>query len=147
MVIKAETEILPRSATVYTTQFKPKITMFHCFNALNNTLSLGEGNCEVDAVKMPCSSMTREVFLLRAFEAGADAVVVLTCPLGTCRYGEGNIRAAKRVMRMKKLLDEIGIGGRRLNIFHVQQGDEAAVDRIIEQTVSDLSGLGPNPAK
>ncbi len=42
------------------------------------------------SIKLPCSSMTREVVLLKAFEAGADAVVVLVCPEGSCRYLEGN---------------------------------------------------------
>lgn len=95
---------------------------------------------------MPCSSITHEVFLLRAFEAGADAVVVLVCPEGQCRYLEGNVRAAKRVARMKKLVDEIGLDGRRLNIFHIPLRDKSAVERIINQTVCDLASLGPNPA-
>ena len=55
--------------------------------------------------------MTREVVLLRAFEAGADAVVVMVCPQDTCHYLQGNVRTAKRVTRVKKLLDEIGLDG------------------------------------
>ncbi len=127
-------------------QFRPKITLFHCFNAIGNPSLLGNGDCEVQGVKMPCSSMTRQVFLLRAFEAGADAVIVMVCPEGDCRYLEGNIRAGKRVAQTKKLLDEIGLDGRRLNIFHVPQGDQLAVEGIINQTVSELDSLGPNPA-
>lgn len=127
-------------------QFKPKITVFHCFNALGDPSILPSGDFEVKSVKMPCSGATREVFLLRAFEAGADAVVVLVCPEGQCHYLEGNIRAAKRVARMKKLVDEIGLDGRRLNIYYVTPGDKSAVERIINQTVSDLVGMGPNPA-
>jgi coenzyme F420-reducing hydrogenase delta subunit len=95
---------------------------------------------------MACSSITREVFLLRAFEAGADAVAVIVCPLGACRYGEGNIRARKRVERMKKLLDEIGLDGRRLNIFNIAHGDEDAVKAIVKKIEIDLVELGPNPA-
>ncbi len=87
--------------------FRPRITLLHCFNAVSNLNDLAEESYDVRAIKMPCSSMTREVFLLRAFEDGADAVVVLVCPEGQCRYLEGNIRAGKRVARMKKLLDEI----------------------------------------
>ncbi len=129
------------------TQFKPKITVFHCFNAINDPSSLGNGSFEVHSVKMPCSSVTREVFLLRAFEAGADAVIVLVCPEGQCTYAEGNLRAAKRVARMKKLVDEIGLDGRRLNLFNIARGDNAAAERIIKQTASDVVGLGPNPAR
>ena len=95
---------------------------------------------------MPCSSLTREVVLLKAFEAGADAVVVLVCPEGACHYLEGNIRARKRVAKVKKLLDEIGLDGRRLNIYNISPGDRSAVESIIGQTVSDLVALGPSPA-
>jgi F420-non-reducing hydrogenase iron-sulfur subunit len=125
---------------------KAQITVFHCFNALNNTSFLEGDHFEIRNVKLPCSSMTRELVLLRAFESGADAVVVLVCPEGACRYMEGNLRATKRVARMKKLLDEIGIEGRRLNIYHIPHGDESAVHLIINQTLSDLAILGPNPA-
>ena len=127
--------------------FKPKITVFHCFNAVSSTAGLDSSEYDIHEVKMPCSSMTREVFLLRAFEAGADAVVVLVCPAGECRYLEGNIRAGKRVDRVKKILDEIGLDGRRLNIFHVTEKDYGAINSIINQTVSDLVLMGPNPAR
>lgn len=142
MNINAMSDTSSKTTAANPPKFKPKITIFHCFNALNSTLFLENEDLEVNGVKMPCSSMTREVFLLRAFEAGADAVIVLVCPEGDCRYMEGNIRAGKRVMRMKKLLDEIGIDGRRLNIFNIPHGDEATVKRIIEKTLSDLAMLG-----
>jgi coenzyme F420-reducing hydrogenase delta subunit len=126
---------------------KARITLFHCCNALGSTSlsQLKNDACEIQSVTMPCSSMTRELFLLKAFEAGASAVVVLVCPEGTCRYLEGNLRAEKRVARVKKLLDEIGLGGQRLNLFNIPHGDQSAVDAIIVQTISDLATLGPLP--
>jgi len=125
---------------------KPRIAVFHCFTALQDTASLEGTDYEIQGIKMPCSSISREVFLLRAFEAGADAVVVLVCPIDSCRYVQGNIRTAKRVARVKKLLDEIGIGGHRLNVFNIAQGDESAARRIIEQTVAELGEWGLSAA-
>jgi F420-non-reducing hydrogenase iron-sulfur subunit len=125
---------------------KPRIAVFHCFTALQDTASLEGDDYEIQGIKMPCSSISREVFLLRAFEAGADAVVVLVCPVNSCRYVQGNIRTAKRVARVKTLLDEIGIGGRRLNVFNIAQGDELAARRIIEQTVAELGEWGLSAA-
>ena len=126
---------------------KAKITVFHCFTAFTNSSFLEEQDYEVQSVKMPCSSATREVFLLRAFEAGADAEVVLVCPEGTCRYLQGNLRAAKRVARVKKILDEIGLDGRRLNIYNIPHGDQTVVEQILEKTLDTLATLGPNPAR
>ncbi len=125
---------------------KPQITVFHCINALGNAALLDFDNCDIQSIKLPCSSLSREVVLLKAFEAGADAVVVLVCPEGTCRYLQGNLRTAKRVARMKKLLDEIGLDGRRLNLYNIPHGDVRAAERIIENTLTDLVVLGPNPA-
>ncbi len=90
--------------------------------------------------------MTSEVYLLKAFEAGADAVIVLVCPEGSCRYMEGSIQARKRVTRVKRLLDEIGLEGRRLQIFNIAHGDEMVLGYIIKQTCSGLAELGPDTA-
>jgi F420-non-reducing hydrogenase iron-sulfur subunit len=117
---------------------KTKLMVFHCFNALGNTSFLEDTDCEIKSIKMPCSGMTREVFLLRAFEAGADEVVVLVCPEGSCDYVQGNIRARKRVERVKKLLDEIGIGSEHLNIYNIPRQDLSAAEKIINETKSRL---------
>ena len=132
-----------------TENFKPKITLFHCINAFDDTSDLlltGKDTYEIQTVKMPCSSMVKDVFLLRAFEAGADGVVVLVCPEGQCRYVEGNIRAKKRVAWVRNLLDEIGLGGRRLSLSNISAGNNVAASQIIQNVLKDLEDLGPNPA-
>jgi F420-non-reducing hydrogenase iron-sulfur subunit len=115
-----------------------RIEVFHCFNALDS-ISAEFAGFEIKDRKMPCSGMTREVFLLRAFEAGAEAVIVLVCPEGSCDYLQGNIRAQKRVQRVKKILDEIGIGGQRLNIYNLPRQDIASAEKIIRQTIEGLN--------
>jgi len=130
-------------------KFIPKITVFHCINAFpENTYSLfvGRDDFEVKFIKLPCSSMVKDVFLLRAFEAGADGVVVLVCPQGQCRYVEGNIRAKKRVAWVKNLLDDIGIDGRRLSLSNIAAGDTATATQIIDDLMKNMAELGQNPA-
>lgn len=126
--------------------FKAKITVFHCINAYTEKTPLTSEDYEADIVKMPCSGMTTDVFMLKAFESGADAVVVLVCPEGACRYLEGSIRARKRVTWTQKILDEIGVDGRRLSIHNVTSGDNKAVKEIIDATLVELVELGQNPA-
>ena len=127
----------------------PRITVFHCITTLDEvssaTLGVAEG-VEPRSLKLPCSSMVRDVFLLKAFEAGADAVVVFTCPEGQCRHIDGNIRARKRVERVQGILDEIGLDGRRLSLFNIAPGDVEAVSLALRKVLSDLAVLGPNPA-
>ena len=123
-----------------------KITVFHCTNVLNDIRFSESEDYEIKSIPLPCSSMTREVTLLKAFESGADAVLVLVCPVTTCHYLEGNIRANKRVNRVKKLLDDIGLDSRRLNLYNISHGDQSRADQIIIKTLVDLKTLGPNPA-
>lgn len=123
----------------------PKLTLFHCLNSFEETASMFEG-CEAKTIKMACSSMTKDIHLLRAFEAGADAVVVLVCPEKGCRYAEGSIRAKKRVDYVKTILDDIGMDGRRLNIFNTTAKDSGSIKDIIQKTILELETIGPNPA-
>jgi len=114
-------------------------------NSFEETDAMFDG-CDVKTVKMACSSMTKDVHLLRAFEAGADAVLVLVCSPVGCRYAEGSIRAKKRVDYVKTILDEIGMDGRRLNIFNTMAKDHGAIKDIIQNMILDLKTMGPNPA-
>lgn len=130
-------------------EFKPKITLFYCINACSEHSLNGSGfsnDFEPYCIPIPCSGMTGGVFLLRAFESGADAVSVLVCPEGQCRHMEGNTRAGKRVEHVKKILDEIGLDGRRLSIFNISPGDADAVNRVIGEIMRTVKALGPNPA-
>jgi F420-non-reducing hydrogenase iron-sulfur subunit len=147
MVTEARTSFRYNSAmSSKKTPAVAKITIFHCFNALADVTFPESPDYEIQSVKLPCSSMTREAVLLRAFEAGADSVLVIVCPEGSCRYLQGNLRTSKRVTRVKHLLDEIGLDGRRLNLFNIPHGDQLKANLIIEQTLAGIAALGPNPA-
>jgi F420-non-reducing hydrogenase iron-sulfur subunit len=128
---------------------KTKITLFHCINVFGDGAALPTiwaERVELSFVKMPCSSMVKDIFLLRAFESGADAVLVLVCAEGSCRYVEGNLRAAKRVKWVQALLDDIGLNGRRLALCNVGAGDFQAVEQAIREAESVVADLGANPA-
>jgi F420-non-reducing hydrogenase iron-sulfur subunit len=128
---------------------KSKITLFHCINVFGDGAALPTiwaERVELSFVKMPCSSMVKDIFLLRAFESGADAVLVLVCAEGSCRYVEGNLRAAKRVKWVQALLDDIGLNGRRLALCNVGAGDFQAVEQAIREAESVVEDLGANPA-
>jgi coenzyme F420-reducing hydrogenase delta subunit len=68
----------------------------------------------IQTVRVPCSGKLQPEHLLKAFEAGADLVVVLACSDGDCRYLEGRRRIERRLDYVRGLLDEIGLGGKRL---------------------------------
>ena len=87
---------------------------------------------------MACSSMIKDIYLLKAFEFGADGVMVVGCPAGKCKRIDGDTRAAKRVARVRQLLDEIGLGGKRL-VYSTANDMETAATELVKQ----FGELGP----
>ena len=118
----------------------------------------------VHEVALPCTGRLQPEHLLKAFEAGADAVCVLTCAGDNCHYLEGSRRAERRVEHVRELLDEIGLGGQRLLVYHLAApGQECAMlgrppkapppntqeslAEIFEMVVARLGALQPNPLR
>jgi coenzyme F420-reducing hydrogenase delta subunit len=129
---------------------KPKLTVFYCINTFPEVDALPifkEDACDVKTVKLACSGMVEKLYLLKAFEDGADAVVVMACPEERCRYLEGSRRAGKRVEWVKHLLDEIQLDGRRLLIANIEPGDERTASALVQDALSVVSEIGPNPAR
>ncbi|MEW5909258.1 MAG: hydrogenase iron-sulfur subunit [Thermodesulfobacteriota bacterium] len=120
----------------------PTITIFFCVNLFPDEGAFSDAigkPCRLKSVPMPCSGMVKDIYLLKAFESGSDAVLVMTCPLGLCRHGEGNLRALKRVGFVKTILNEIGFEEFRLNIIHIPSGDKKQAHRAIENILSELA--------
>jgi coenzyme F420-reducing hydrogenase delta subunit len=101
----------------------------------------------VKFVRLPCSGKSDVRYFLEAFEQGADGVYVVACPIGNCHHVRGNERGRARVQRAKEILDEIGIGGERLEMFFMS-GSQAHSFTIAAQVMTDrIRSLGPNPLK
>jgi coenzyme F420-reducing hydrogenase delta subunit len=82
----------------------------------------GQNGCEVRVISLPCSGKVDKLYLVKAFETGADGVAVVTCGKGECRYLEGNLRARKRSEAVDALLGEIGMGKGRVTVIQLGEG-------------------------
>ncbi len=57
------------------------------------------------------------------------------------------MRAKERVEYAKDLLDEVGLGGGRLEMYHIGASDAPVwVEKVIEMT-ERIKKLGPNPLR
>jgi len=132
--------------------FEPEITAFYCvycgYMAADTAGAMQvQYPANVKFVRMPCTGKTDVRYLLEAFEQGADGVYVVACPLGNCHHVRGNERGQARLKRAKKILDEIGLGGERLDIFFMS-GSQAHAYADAARTMTDrIRKLGPNPLK
>ncbi|MEJ5300960.1 MAG: hydrogenase iron-sulfur subunit [Thermodesulforhabdaceae bacterium] len=101
----------------------------------------------VHVVLVPCSGRVDETFILQAFENGADGVYVAGCEEGSCHFVNGNFRAKKRVIALKKLFAEIGLEPERVEMFHIsasQGGLFAKVARDMTERIRSLGIIGWN---
>jgi len=103
----------------------------------------GQNGCEVRVVSLPCSGKVDKLYLVKAFEMGADGVAVVTCGKGECRYLEGNLRARKRSEAVDALLGEIGMGKGRVAV--IQLGD-CGVEQVIREIRNFRSGIERMPS-
>lgn len=69
-------------------------------------------NCGIKIIRLPCTGRIEPEFILKAFEKGADGVLILGCHPGECHYKEGNITAFKRFVLLKEVLKNLGIEDR-----------------------------------
>jgi coenzyme F420-reducing hydrogenase delta subunit len=130
----------------------PEITVFTCIYCgytsadMAGTIGL-QYPADIKIVKLPCTGKMDTLYVLKAFEQGADAVMVVACTKGTCHHLEGNLRAEKRVGRAKEILDTIGLGGGRVEIFFVTGSQGYSFADAVEQMTERVKKLGRNPLR
>ena len=132
-------------------EFEPVIVAFCCRYCAYNAADLA-GSLRlsyppnVRIVQSQCSGSVDPGMILKAFECGADGVMVAGCMPGDCHFMEGNYRAQPRVTHAKTLLDEVGLGADRVEMFYMS----AAMGRKFADTVTAFTerirALGPSPA-
>ena len=101
----------------------------------------------VRIIRVMCSGRVDPQFILRAFEKGADGVLVAGCHPGDCHYLKGNLYARRRVILLKRLLETIGIEPERLRLEWISASEGGKLAEVIHSFVRELERLGPNPLK
>jgi len=98
-------------------------------------------------VRVPCTGKVDIIHMLRAFEKGADGVYVVGCLEGECRFDNGNLRARKRVEQAREILDAIGVGGERVQMYNLSSGEGTKFAEFAVEMTEKIKQLGPNPLK
>ena len=94
-------------------------------------------------VRVPCSGRVDPLFVLRAFQDGADGVMVLGCHPGDCHYLEGNYHARRRYALMHGLLDYVGIERDRLLVDWVSASEGGRFVDMVTDFTAQVRELGP----
>ncbi len=128
--------------------FEPKIVAFVCnwCTYLGADLA-GTNRLEyppnVRIIRLPCTGRIDFNLVVKAFEIGADAVLVSGCHPGDCHYTAGNYHARRRWMLFRPLLETLGYDLRRIHFTWIS----AAEGKKFQQTISEITeatrALGP----
>jgi coenzyme F420-reducing hydrogenase delta subunit len=101
----------------------------------------------IKVVRVPCTGKVDLLHILSAFENGADGVYVAGCLEGECHFLTGNLRAKKRVMHAKQLLEEVGIRGERVEMYNLSAAEGARFAQIAREMTDRIRDLGPSPIR
>lgn len=128
--------------------FEPKIVGFLC-NWCSYAGADKAGAAQVsyppnvDVIRVMCSGRVDPQFVLKAFDRGADGVIILACHPGDCHYKEGNYRAVQRHRLLLRLLKQAGIEAQRCQLDFVSAGEGDKFVAVISTLVETIKQLGP----
>ena len=94
-------------------------------------------------IRVPCSGRVDPLFVVKAFQAGADGVMVLGCHPGDCHYRDGNYYARRRFSLMHSFLNFLGIDERRLKVDWVSAAEGKRFAEVVSEFTQQLAALGP----
>lgn len=128
--------------------FEPKIMGFLCSwcsyaGADMAGVSRMQYPANIRVVRVMCSGRIDPLFVVKAFENGADAVLVSGCHPGDCHYATGNYYAERRMQAMQRLLDFFGIDQRRFRLTWVSASEGARFAEIVSEMTEEVRALGP----
>jgi coenzyme F420-reducing hydrogenase delta subunit len=128
--------------------WEPKIVAFVCNWCTYAGADLAgtsrmEYRPNVRVIKLPCTGRIDPLFIIKAFENGADGILVSGCHPGDCHYSTGNYHARRRWIAFKSLLEFCGIDEKRIQFSWVSASEALKWVDLINMTTDKVKELGP----
>jgi F420-non-reducing hydrogenase iron-sulfur subunit len=133
-------------------EFEPRVLAFCCHYCAYAAADLAgtmriQYPPNVRIVRTPCTGRIETEYFLKAFENGADGVLVAGCLEGGCHFTNGNLYARKRVESMRQMLSEMGLEKERLRMVNVSASMARPLADLILDMVETVRKLGPSRVK
>ena len=129
-------------------EFEPKIIGFLC-NWCSYTGADLAGTSRLQyppnirIIKVMCSGRVNPQFVLKAFQEGADGVLVSGCHPGDCHYIEGNYHARRKLTLTTDLMQFIGVDPKRFQISWVSASEGKKFADVVTKFTAEIKALGP----
>lgn len=96
----------------------------------------------IRVIKVPCTGRIDPLFLLKAFENGADGVLVSGCHPGDCHYRSGNYLARRRWMVFKEFLEFVGVEPERIHFSWVSAAEGGKFVEVVNKVTETVRRAG-----
>ena len=128
--------------------FRPRLTAFVCNWCTYTGADLaGTSRLQMDAnvriVRLPCTGRIDPLFIVKAFERGADGVIVSGCHPADCHYTSGNYHARRRFALFKELIEFLGVPEGRITFSWVSASEGQKWKEVVNGAVARVRALGP----
>jgi coenzyme F420-reducing hydrogenase delta subunit len=97
----------------------------------------------IKIVKVPCTGRIDPMLVVKAFEQGADGVIISGCHPGDCHYSSGNYHARRRWMIFREMLEFLGVDTDRIHFSWVSAAEGAKWAELVTDVTSKVRNLGP----
>ncbi len=101
----------------------------------------------VRIVRVMCSGMVDPIYVLKAFEMGADGVLVAGCHEVDCHYLNGPVKCDAMFAKLRRVANTLGLEDERLRREMISTSESPIFAQVIEQMVQQLRKLGPSPLR
>ena len=133
-------------------EFEPKIIAFCCNWCTYAAADIAGTSrihypANVRIVRVMCSGMVDPIYVLKAFEMGADGVLVAGCHEIDCHYLNGPVKCDAMFEKLKRVVNTLGLEDERLKREMISTSESPIFARVIEEMVEQLKKLGPSPLR
>jgi F420-non-reducing hydrogenase iron-sulfur subunit len=97
----------------------------------------------IRVIRVMCSGRVDPSFVLRAFQLGADGVLIAGCHPGDCHYQEGNFKALRRTVLLRKMLRQFGVEPERVRLEWISASEAERSRDVTTQFTEQIRQLGP----
>lgn len=133
-------------------EFEPRIIAFACNWCTYAAADLAGTSRihyppNVRVIRVMCSGMVDPIYVLRAFEGGADGVLVAGCHYVDCHYLNGPVKCDAMFERVRGVVRTLGLEDERLRREMISTSEGIIFARVVTEMVDQLKKLGPSPIK
>jgi coenzyme F420-reducing hydrogenase delta subunit len=128
--------------------FKPRIAAFVCNWCTYTGADLAGTSrlqmaTNVRIIRLPCTGRIDPLFIIKAFERGADGVIVSGCHPADCHYTSGNYHARRRFAIAREVFGFMGIDPARITFSWVSASEGGKWAEVVNNTTARIQELGP----